>query len=83
VSTFGIVERVRRIAASLDAAGIPFAVGGAITLNYYIEPRATRDIDLNVFVPEAEATRVLRWAETPVDLFFSVAPYHEWPRNSI
>lgn len=30
---------------------IPHAFGGALALAYYAEPRATIDIDLNVFVP--------------------------------
>ena len=32
------------------AAKIPHAIGGALALAYYAEPRATIDIDLNVFV---------------------------------
>jgi hypothetical protein len=31
-------------------AGVPHAFGGALALAYYAEPRATIDIDLNVFV---------------------------------
>jgi hypothetical protein len=34
---------------ALDA--VPHAFGGALALAYYAEPRATVDIDLNVFVP--------------------------------
>ena len=46
-----LVERVVAIAESLDAAGIPWAFGGALALAYATqEPRGTRDIDLNVFV---------------------------------
>ena len=33
------------------SAPIPHAFGGAIALAYYAEPRATIDIDLNLFVP--------------------------------
>ena len=32
-------------------SAIPHAFGGALALAYYAEPRATIDIDLNVFVP--------------------------------
>ena len=37
----------------LDGAltDIPHAFGGALALAYYAEPRATVDIDLNLFVP--------------------------------
>jgi len=41
-----------RIVALHDAlAAVPHAFGGALALAYYAEPRATIDIDLNVFVP--------------------------------
>ena len=33
------------------SSAIPHAFGGALALAYYAEPRATIDIDLNVFVP--------------------------------
>ena len=38
---------------------VPHAFGGALALAYYAEPRATRDIDCNVFVPTSLAARVL------------------------
>jgi hypothetical protein len=38
---------------------IPHAFGGALALAYYAEPRATVDIDLNVFIPAAEARRLV------------------------
>lgn len=44
---------------ALDGAGLGHAFGGAIALAYYTIPRATVDIDINVFVPEAEAARAL------------------------
>jgi len=40
-----------RVVALHDALGaVPHAFGGALALAYYAEPRATIDIDLNVFV---------------------------------
>lgn len=45
---------------SLDHAGLPHAFGGAIALGYCIqEPRATMDIDVNVFVGVGRADEVL------------------------
>lgn len=45
---------------SLEAAGIPHAVGGAIALAYCtLEPRGTRDLDFNVFVGPGRARDVL------------------------
>ncbi len=43
----------------LDAAGIPHAIGGAIALAYCVlEPRGTRDVDVNVFVEPQRARDV-------------------------
>jgi hypothetical protein len=87
----------------LDAAGIPHAIGGAIALGYCVlEPRGTRDVDVNVFVAPQRARDVfaampegvelsgvqldqaerdgqtrLKWGITPIDLFFSVLPFHD------
>jgi len=49
------VNLAERIAA-LDTAlrDIPHAFGGALALAYYAEPRATVDIDLNLFVPSSD-----------------------------
>jgi hypothetical protein len=44
-------DKVVVIHESLSEAKIPHALGGALALAYYAEPRATIDIDLNIFVP--------------------------------
>ncbi len=49
MSDLSLAERVVAIDAAL--ADIPHAFGGALALAYYAEPRATIDIDLNVFLP--------------------------------
>lgn len=46
------------VAVEQALANVPHAFGGAIALAYYAEPRATIDIDLNVFVAAAEEGRV-------------------------
>lgn len=38
------------MADALEAAGIPYAIGGAIALGYWAPPRGTADVDLNIFV---------------------------------
>lgn len=43
-------EKVLAIHRALSAAKIPHAIGGALALAYYAEPRATVDVDVNVFV---------------------------------
>ena len=56
-------DKVLAIHDSLAKAKIAHAFGGALALAYYAEPRATIDIDVNVFVaPAAYATveRALR-----------------------
>ncbi|HET6998095.1 MAG TPA: nucleotidyl transferase AbiEii/AbiGii toxin family protein [Solirubrobacterales bacterium] len=45
-----LAEKVVSIHRQLDAAKIPHAIGGALALAYYAEPRATVDVDINVFV---------------------------------
>ena len=45
-----LVEKVVAIHEALDTAKVPHALGGALALAYYAEPRATIDVDLNVFV---------------------------------
>lgn len=49
MTTRTLAERILAIDDALSA--IPHAFGGALALAYYAEPRATIDIDLNVFVP--------------------------------
>ena len=49
MSTLTLAQRVVAIHHALQE--IPHAFGGALALAYYAEPRATVDIDLNVFVP--------------------------------
>lgn len=44
-----LAGRVVALHGALEA--VPHAFGGALALAYYAEPRATVDIDINVFVP--------------------------------
>jgi hypothetical protein len=44
-------EKVIVIHEALADAKVPCALGGALALAYYADPRATIDIDINVFVP--------------------------------
>ena len=51
----------RLIAVHRSFSRVPHAFGGAIALAYCVrEPRGTRDLDINVFVPTAAAEGVLR-----------------------
>jgi hypothetical protein len=54
-------EVARDLADALQRNKIPYAVGGAIALGFYAPPRATVDVDVNVFVlPGRGFTRALR-----------------------
>ncbi len=44
-------EKVIVIHEALTDAKVPHALGGALALAYYADPRVTIDIDINVFVP--------------------------------
>lgn len=46
-----LADKVVATDRALAAVNVPHAIGGAIALSYYTEPRATVDIDVNVFVP--------------------------------
>lgn len=56
--------KVIELTTSLDRAKIPHAFGGAIALAYYAAPRATNDIDLNVFLPTADFDQLVTALET-------------------
>jgi nucleotidyltransferase AbiEii toxin of type IV toxin-antitoxin system len=56
VSTLTLAQRVLAIDGALT--DVPHAFGGALALAYYAEPRATIDIDLNVFVPAERFSEV-------------------------
>ncbi len=47
------------VSAKLTSQGIPHALGGALAYNYYGTPRATGDIDINVFLPMDRAGEAL------------------------
>ena len=44
----------RRLADALDAEDLSCAIGGALALGHYTPPRATVDVDLNVFIAVPE-----------------------------
>jgi hypothetical protein len=62
-----LVEKIVAVDDALRAAAIPHAFGGALALAFHIEePRATRDIDVNVFAPSDRAREV--FAAMPPDV---------------
>jgi hypothetical protein len=56
-----LAERLLELHHRLRDGRLPHAFGGAIALAYWtLEPRGTRDLDVNVFVPVARSAEVLR-----------------------
>jgi hypothetical protein len=54
-----LVQRITTLCTAFDTARISHALGGALALAYATaEPRATRDIDIDVFLPAADVGRV-------------------------
>ncbi len=57
MSRVSLPDKVVAIHGALDAT--PHAFGGALALAYHAEPRATIDIDVNVFIPVERADEAL------------------------
>jgi hypothetical protein len=83
LATRSLAAKAEAVHRSLEEAGIPHAFGGALALAYYAEPRETRDIDVNVFVPAQESESKFDWEGTPVHFFFSCDPLHEEMKRRI
>jgi hypothetical protein len=47
-------QKIIDINTKLAEHNIPYAFGGAVALSYHSEPRATSDIDINIFVSPEE-----------------------------
>jgi hypothetical protein len=58
------LDKMLALVQALNASGIPYAFGGAIALDYYTEPRATSDFDVNVFCRDDAADPVWERLET-------------------
>jgi hypothetical protein len=60
-------EKIIAIHTALDRAGVPHAFGGALALAFHVEePRATRDIDVNIFLPAERVAEV--FAALPAEI---------------
>jgi len=55
-----LLEKIHALELSLSQAEVPHAFGGALALAYCVsEPRATADIDVNIFLPPEEVEQAL------------------------
>lgn len=60
MSVPSLPEQLLAVSGALDDAGVPHAFGGAIALGFHTrEPRATRDLDVNIFLTSDRADEVL------------------------
>jgi hypothetical protein len=58
--TLGLADKVVRLHQHLTSAALPHAFGGALALAYCTaEPRATKDIDVNVFIAPEQIEQLL------------------------
>jgi hypothetical protein len=63
-----LADKLLAVAGALTDAGIPHAFGGAIALAYYtLEPRGTRDLDINVFIRQEDCEAALAEFPSQVD----------------
>lgn len=53
------IEAAQRIGEILDEDGLAYGIGGALALGVWGAPRATKDVDLSVFVGRDELARVI------------------------
>jgi hypothetical protein len=65
-----LVDVIAQLVDRLETSGFPYALGGAVAYSSWGEPRATRDVDLNLWVEPArlpEAFDVLASAGVTLD----------------
>lgn len=53
------LDILREVSKRLDAAGIQYMVTSSVAMNYYAQPRMTRDIDVVMALKDSDAVRLL------------------------
>ncbi len=56
---FDPLQAALALAGEFEARGVDYAIGGALALSLWSEPRATNDVDVNVFVEPSELVATL------------------------
>jgi hypothetical protein len=54
------LDILRDVSARFESAGIDYMLTGSMAMNYYAQPRMTRDIDLVVALQSDDTERILR-----------------------
>src|SRR6266568_8017400 len=57
------LDVLRNVSMRLESAGIAFMLTGSVAMNYYAQPRMTRDIDLVVALDEVQAETIVHLFE--------------------
>ncbi len=57
------LDVLRDVSQRLKSAGIEFMMTGSVAMNYYAQPRMTRDIDLVAALGEDDAETLVRLFE--------------------
>jgi hypothetical protein len=52
------IDIVRDISRRFERAGIPYMLTGSMAMNYYAQPRMTRDIDVVIAISRDDVARV-------------------------
>lgn len=67
-------EALARLCAALEAAGVDYAIGGALAVACWAAPRATKDVDLTLFGADEGLIQSARGLPCPVTLHDPEAP---------
>lgn len=67
------LDIVRDVSARLERAGIAYMLTGSMAMNYYAQPRMTRDIDIVVALEPGAASTIFR----------EFSPDYYVPRNAV
>ena len=54
------LDIVRDVSARLERGGLAYMLTGSMAMNYYAQPRMTRDIDLVVALTPADTDAIVR-----------------------
>src|SRR5437667_5187048 len=57
------IDIIREISQKFSQAGIEYMLTGSVAMNYYAQPRMTRDIDIVVALDESDTETVVRLFE--------------------
>ncbi|HUE73522.1 MAG TPA: hypothetical protein VMP01_21780 [Pirellulaceae bacterium] len=55
-----VAVTAQKVAAELEARGYDYALGGAIALGFWANPRGTLDVDFTIFIPVERASECVR-----------------------